>query len=51
MEGKSSRRPAYYAMDADGHNLLREETEILWPQHVEGGSKDQRSLSLPGNTV
>lgn len=31
MEGKFYRKPAYYAMDADVHIMLRQETEVLKP--------------------
>lgn len=34
MEGKSYRKPAYYTITADGHIVLREETEVLRLQHI-----------------
>ena len=46
MERRSYRKAACYAMDTDGHIVLREETEVLHSQHTRKAGSGTSGLEI-----
>ena len=46
MERRSYRKAACYAMDTDSHIVLREETEVLHPQHTRKAGSGTSGLEI-----